>query len=129
MAVIVKGLAQVTAGLQALPDAVAGALQRGLEDEAGTIMEAAIDQVPVDTGALRDSGRIERPQASGREVTIAFGFGGGDVDYAVYVHEDLQATHTNGKAKYLEDPALQAVAGMDDRLTRYIDDAVARAVG
>jgi hypothetical protein len=70
------------------------------------------DHVPVDTGALRSTGRVSFPKRDIDRVTVEMGFGGpakagehGEVGYAVVVHEDLTATHTVGEAKYLEGPA------------------------
>jgi len=41
--------------------------------------------VPVDTGALQDSGRVEK---DGRGWAVMYG--GGSVDYALQVHDDLR---------------------------------------
>lgn len=57
--------------------------------------------VPIDKNVLRPSAFTrEFPPGSG---TIRVGY---DTEYAVYVHEDLNARHKKGKrAKYLEEPA------------------------
>ena len=57
-------------------------------------------EVPVDTGKLRDSLTHEESIIS----SVATSVMGSDVDYALPVHEDLQKTHPNGKAKFLEHP-------------------------
>jgi hypothetical protein len=49
-------------------------------------------------------------------VTVAMGFGGPAVDYAVIVHEDLLAFHPNGTAKYLERPIDGARVDFDRRV-------------
>jgi hypothetical protein len=93
--------------------AAAGALFR----EGERIMtRSKRDFVPVLTGALRASGRVEPPQIAGTEITVILGYGGASAPYALVVHEDLQAHHTVGSAKYLEIPRNEAVAGMDARL-------------
>ena len=57
--------------------------------------------VPVDTGLLRNSA-ASRVEGSGMKVKAVVSYG---TDYAVYVHEDLEARHKPGKtAKYLEKP-------------------------
>jgi hypothetical protein len=43
-----------------------------------------------------------------------------DVGYAVYVHEDLSARHTKGKAKFLEDPLNRRLPEMARRLAERI---------
>ena len=58
------------------------------------VLEEAQKNCPVDTGKLRDSGKITD---SGTDYKIVF-----DTDYAIYVHEDLTKHHDNGEAKFLE---------------------------
>ena len=67
--------------------------------------------VPVDTGALRASGKFSTGMTGKGKFfcTISYGSDGSDgiaVDYAVYVHEDLYAHHDDPtSAKFLEIPA------------------------
>ena len=58
--------------------------------------------VPVDKNVLRPSARTRKTGTATRpEVTVSYG-----TNYAVYVHEDLNARHKSGKsAKFLEKPA------------------------
>jgi hypothetical protein len=59
--------------------------------------------VPVDTGALRSTGRVEGPKND--EVELSFG--GAAAPYALKVHEeDPERRHTVGEHRYL-------VRGMD----------------
>ena len=44
--------------------------------------------------------------------------------YSVYVHENLAATHTNGQAKFLEEPART----MAKELGQIVKDAMAKGV-
>ena len=85
------------------------------------ILPASQNEVPVDTGALKSTGRVNKTfrSASGAriKVTIAYGgkWGTGDigssgrlhvrkfVDYATLQHE-ANFSHRVGKKKYLEDP-------------------------
>ena len=79
-------------------------------------MQKSTPLVPIHTGALRSTDFVERPLSTGNKVSVKCGYGGGAVkvnpetgeattDYAVKVHEDLQAHHTAGQAKFLERPA------------------------
>jgi molybdopterin-guanine dinucleotide biosynthesis protein len=52
--------------------------------------------VPVDTGALKKSGKIE---VVGAEVTVGY-----YEEYAAIIHEKLSLHLKNGQSKYLEDP-------------------------
>ena len=96
-----------------------------LYKEGATIFEQSQEEVPVDTNALRTSGKLGLPQLEGQSVVVEISYGGAAVDYAMIVHEDLEARHREGKkAKYLEDPARRALAGMDERILAKIRKAM-----
>jgi hypothetical protein len=66
--------------------------------------------VPVNTGALKASGKVVKEPSSnnGAFVGSYVTYGDGMVDYAVKVHEDLGMYHkAPTQAKYLEAPLLQ----------------------
>ena len=54
--------------------------------------------VPVDTGVLRGSGRVEGPRS---DLTVLLSFGGAAAPYALRQHEDMTYRHTVGEARYL----------------------------
>ncbi len=61
----------------------------GLIAGAQIILDDARERVPVRTGELRDSGRVDPLEESRGELRTGVSFGGvRDVDYAVDVHED-----------------------------------------
>ena len=83
------------------------------------IMEESQEEVPVDTGTLRDSNFISQPQREGNQVRVTFGYGGENdltnpktgqqaSEYMLAVHERLDLNHVVGKAKFLEDPVNRA---------------------
>ena len=53
--------------------------------------------VPVDTGALRSTGRVEGP--TNNEVELSFG--GAAAPYALKVHEEIDVPHRVGESRYL----------------------------
>lgn len=70
---------------------------------AGLIIQArAQELVPVDTGNLKGSAFTRKAPEDDKVVETGFG-----AAYAVYVHEDLEAYHDNGQAKYLEQAAIE----------------------
>lgn len=101
---------------------------RVLQAEAERIMTISKGLVPVDTGALRASG-VAGVNVEGGKVSMVLSYGGPAVDYAVIVHEDLSAYHPNGQAKYLEEPMLDAVNGMEARLAESIRAELGSALG
>jgi hypothetical protein len=76
-------------------------LEQATDEAARQIAEKALQDgnanVPVATGALRSSGRVEQ---SG-DGTYSVGWGAG-LRYAVIVHEKLSLNHPNGSAKWGE---------------------------
>jgi len=53
--------------------------------------------VPVDTGALRSTGRVEGPKNN----VVILSFGGVAAPYALVQHEDMTLHHTVGEPRYL----------------------------
>lgn len=101
-------------------------LGQALYREGAAIFEESQDEVPLDTGNLRASGKLDFPKIEGKDVVVEISYGGAAADYALYVHEDLEMNFRNGKkAKYLEDPARRRIKGMDGRLL----GAVRKAMG
>jgi hypothetical protein len=91
-----------------------GPLLKGLEEARKRQLEAAalaIDQfaehvlgdaqklTPVATGALQASGTTSPIEMDGESITKEIGF---NTDYAAAVHENLEANHAVGQAKFLE---------------------------
>lgn len=97
---------------------------RALRHEAQEAFANSQDEVPVDTGALKASGRV-RPETgvfeSGNEVYVELTYGGSATEYSIYVHENLEANHPHGKAKYLEDPMSRQVVGISGRIADKVE--------
>lgn len=110
------------------------AMGRALYAEGLYIMTKAKLLTPVRYGFLRASGRLDEPVISylGTNVSVEMGFGGPagrgnlsetnteEVGYALPVHEDLNAYHKVGQAKFLEQPLLAAMANMERELATRI---------
>lgn len=100
-------------------------LGQALYKEGAVIFEESQDEVPVDTTALKTSGNLHFPQIVNGELVVDIVYGGASADYAIYVHEDLEARHKPGKkAKFLEDPARRRIKGMDGRLLAMVKKAM-----
>ncbi len=114
----VKALvANLTGIAAATPKNIAAALYR----EAQIEMTESKKRVPVDTGALRASGVVQKPVFDGKNISVTLGYGGPSVDYAFKVHEDLQAFHKVGQAKYLESVILESAPHLAERIAKRID--------
>lgn len=102
-------------------------LGKQLYKEGQGILAASQGLVPVDTSALRSSGYVTPPFREVNLIRVDIGYGGpaakinpktGDSTdaYALFVHENLEAFHPVGTAKYLEMPFDQAKRGMAARV-------------
>lgn len=91
-------------------------------EQSATIVKTALQPtydksqvyVPVDTGALKESGFLEVDDADQR-VYMGYGYGG-EPNYTVFVHENLDAAHAAPtRAKFLQGPLEE---DSDDIMTR-----------
>lgn len=89
--------------------------RKALVEALNIISESSLNQVPRDTETLAHSHfwEVNGDYKNGWEGTIGYGGNGNPINpktgqpasaYATTVHEDLNATHPIGKAKFLEDP-------------------------
>ena len=91
-------------------------LAQAMFAEATTILNESKKIVPVDTGNLRASGRVERPVTGKGRAEVEITYGGAAAPYALIVHEvppntggrwGTGLTHAAGKTyKYLEIPVM-----------------------
>lgn len=97
--------------------------QKALADEGKDIYDESQNEVPFDTGALKESGNVKSGldrEGDENSYVVAIGYGGKNKNpvnkaptsrYARYQHE------TNpSKAKYLENPFMRALANMAGRI-------------
>lgn len=102
------------------PTTIGNALKAEMEIE-GTECKR---RCPVDTGALRSSITVDDPQVSQTEVSCRIYAGGPAAGYALAVHENLEAFHRVGEAKFIERPLHESAPHLADRLaTRIARDA------
>jgi hypothetical protein len=83
-------------------------MEEGMRAEMEKVAERAREEVPVRTGALRDSIRVES-SVEGNQIEAAVVAGSEDAPYAVVVHEDLEAKHETGGAKFVARPLMASV--------------------
>lgn len=105
MTVELKGVRELIRRLDSTPAAVRDACGKGLYRFGEKIMSESKDRyVPVDTGTLKRSGRVDRPEISGDNVSVKLSYGGAAQAYALVQHERTDFHHPHGQAKYLETP-------------------------
>jgi hypothetical protein len=110
-------------------------LAQAMYAEATVILNESKKIVPVDTGNLRASGRVERPETGNGRASVEITYGGAAAPYALIVHEvppnsggrwGTGMTHAAGKSwKYLEMPVMahkdKFVDGVRDRIDEMLE--------
>lgn len=118
------------------------AVARALYQESERVMTNAKRLTPVKTGNLRASGHVSLPAFTDDAVEVVLGFGGPagsgnhggesnaeEVGYAVYVHEDMTKHHPVGQAKFLEQPAMEAMIALPNVVEKELTRTVERLRG
>jgi len=111
-----NGAAEMLAKLKDLARDFPTKVGRALYIEAQVEMTESKRRVPVKTGVLRNSGMVSLPERDGRRISVTLSYGGAAQDYAVPVHENLEAFHRVGQAKYLESVLDESRPHMAERL-------------
>ena len=108
-------------GKEKSPQAIAQAIW----EEANMIFAKSQILVPVDTGVLRGSGGVSAPQIGSQGYFVDIFYGGPAAPYALYVHEIIGNYHNPPtQAKYLEQPLMEAMDGLQSRLKGRIVDII-----
>jgi hypothetical protein len=81
-------------------------------------LKEVVYRTPKDKGPLRESEHLIGPFDDGKTITVVIVAGGPTAPYAVIVHEDLDAFHSVGQAKYLESVIMESRAFMAQRLAK-----------
>jgi len=104
-----------------------------VQQEADAILEASRPLVPVDTGSLRDSGKVDDWAIISPGIVQAGVRYGGTVGrlgrvperYAYLVEVDMLMPHPRGgQSHYLSQPTFQATAGMLARIAEQVRNAL-----
>lgn len=116
----VEGFEASVRHMRRLPDVARAGIEEAVVIEGEVILQRAEGFVPVETGALRDSGRVEDPVHERYRVSVDVVFGNQEVQYAWVVHEDMQTRREDGIAKYLEMPAVQEFSPGHQRFSQTV---------
>lgn len=128
MAKKMTGRAQMQRNLQTFARLYPETLGRVTVEELEVEKAESQRRIPVDTGTAQDTaevvgpvitpGRIEAAVAYGRDPTVMNPKGGAVSDYIIPLHEDLDAYHPNGEAKFLESVMNEAEPYLLPRIAR-----------
>lgn len=100
----------------ALTRAVAEASKQGVRLAAEHLRTTAVQQTPLETGALRNSAQVT---TEGTAAAVSY-----NTPYAAKQHEELGYSHKDGKAKYLESATVSERSKMLDIIGQQIKGAL-----
>jgi len=102
-----EGVGEMARRLQEIVARMKRELETAVYQEALDVQRFSMRMTPVETGALRASHETKRPRTdSGGTIVVDIVVGGPSAPYALYVHENLDANHEVGQAKFLETAVL-----------------------
>lgn len=78
--------------------------------------EECVKRCPVKTGTLAGTIHATRPAIKGNSIRTTITAGGPRAPYAVYVHENLEARHPVGQAKFIESTLYESAPYMLRRI-------------
>lgn len=113
--VMVKGLAELQNQIADIPNKT----MKGIEKAMGIIYDASQPLVPVDTGALKRSGKIEEVD-KGLKIKYHSENPKNGYNYAVIQHENTSFNHRVGQAKYLEDAIKNNLDKIEDAIVKEV---------
>lgn len=131
MSIKFRGVREVTSNMRRSANGAQSGAARGARSLANQVLRESQSLVPVETGALKASGRVEsHMNMKGISVSVAYGArdARNSSRYAVYVHEDLNAFHPHGTAKFLEIAWLGVMPGALAEYKFYVGRAIEEAV-
>lgn len=118
-------VANMVANLGGVQRSVPRALETAIYRFGNVEMTEMKRRTPVEEGTLKSSGQVDQPVWKGNVLTLILGFGGAAESYAFWVHEDLEAFHKVGQAKYIESVLDESAPYFEQRIGRDF----ARAMG
>ncbi len=132
-----KGGALLARKIDKLGTEGAATVASSLYESAEKIMTLSKENyVPVETGTLRSTGRVDPPRVNGPYVEVTLGYGGPSARYALAVHENPRAGKTygvspqgkpykrwakTGQWKYLETPVKESSGEIVEHLKKRVN--------
>lgn len=109
-------IAKIRTIQRSVPQQIAAALYVECQIEATESKK----RTPVDSGNLRASTMVTDPVITKDGISCSIVVGGVAAPYAVYVHENLEALHDVGQAKFLESTLLESRQFMAARVAKRV---------
>lgn len=111
------GLEEVSLNIQKLVNDNWDDAKDALLKETNIVLKDSVRQTPHEFGNLRRSGAVDVIKETRKDFDVMIGF---DMEYAAAVHENMEAYHPKGKAKYLEDPLFARIDKIPKNIAKRI---------
>ncbi len=109
----VTGVADMQAQLHGLAFRARVVAGMALKHRADAVMDRSKEEfVPVKTGRLRETGRVDQVAFSGSNISVELKYGGPQAPYAILQHETPWFQHRVGQWKFLEQPLYEEAGSM-----------------
>lgn len=117
MSSTLKGVEEMKRKLRGLAREFPLTVAKAAEQEFDIELAEMVRRTPKLTGALARSGKRHPAVVDAQgNVRVEITFGDNQVDYAIKVHEDLEAFHRNGQAKFMESVLNESRSSMASRI-------------
>lgn len=116
----VMGVEQMRRTLAHMAKKMPDEVGRALYQEAQIERTESMERTPVEHGPLKASHEVQEPVIKGDDISVAIAVGGPAAPYAIVVHEDLDAFHDVGQAKFLESTINESKPHMARRVGKRI---------
>lgn len=121
----IEGVELVEKGINKTRSQLEKGFERGMKEAGRLLLRESQKIVPVDTGALRASGRV-RSEGKGVDIEVIVSY---STWYAIYVHEILWYYHKPPtQAKFLETPFRRLKSRLIDIIKKEINILTVRKV-
>lgn len=117
------GASDMKKKITSVEDNFFGRVSSALLAEMGIDLLEVYKRTPVLTGELRTTEKLMGPFKNGNSIVVMIVCGGPEAPYAAIVHEDLEAFHKFGQAKYLESVLFESRPFMGQRVSKRLNIA------
>lgn len=117
---MIIGLDNVIHKLTRLQGNTPDAMERALMKRGEWIGDESYERAPWKTNNMRDTKQVGPAERTEKQVRVPISYGGPKAPYTIYVHEDLEALHPHGQAKFLESVIREAQPHMAEELAKDI---------
>lgn len=122
----VRGVERTLQKLMRKGKAFKKAMAAALYTEALALDAEMVPLIPVATGRLRGSHYVTKPRGPIDNPRVEVGVG---TNYGIYVHENLEAQHPVGQAKFLEQPYKARRSGYVKRVANATENYARMGIG